>query len=57
MRKFERISFKQFKKEISDDIKAITNLNGTADFMIKLGSMEIPFQKNLSFWLMIDDER
>ena len=42
-------SQKSVKKEISDDIKAITSLNGTADFMIKLGSMEIPFQKNLSF--------
>ncbi len=43
------LSQKSVKKEISDDIKAITNVKGTADFMIKIGSMEIPFQKNLVF--------
>ena len=42
-------SQKSVKKEIGDDIKAITSVKGTADFMIKIGSMEIPFQKNLSF--------
>ena len=35
--------------EIGEDIKAITNTKGTANFMIKIGSLEIPFQKNLSF--------
>ena len=43
------INQKSVKKEIGEDIKAITNLKGTADFMIKIGSMEIPFQKNLAF--------
>ncbi len=43
------LSQKSVKKEIGDDIKAITNVNGTAYFMIKLGSLEIPFEKKIAF--------
>ncbi len=43
------LSQKSVKKEIGDDIKAITNTKGTATFMIKIGSLEIPFQKKLEF--------
>lgn len=40
---------KSVTKEIGEDIKAITVLKGTADFMIKAGPLEIPFNKKISF--------
>lgn len=40
---------KSVTKEIGEDIKAITVLMGTADFMIKAGPLEIPFNKKISF--------
>ena len=43
------LSQKSVKKEIGEDIKAITVIKGTVDLMIKLGSMEIPFQRKVSF--------
>ena len=43
------LSQKSVKKELGDDIKGITQIKGTADLMIKIGSMEIPFQKKVAF--------
>ena len=43
------LSQKSVKKEIGEDIKAITVIKGTVDLMIKIGSMEIPFQRKVSF--------
>ena len=43
------LSQKSVKKELGEDIKAITQIKGTADLMIKIGSMEIPFQRKVSF--------
>ena len=43
------LSQKSVKKELGEDIKAITQIKGTADLMIKIGSMEIPFQRKVAF--------
>ena len=43
------LSQKSVKKELGEDIKAITVIKGTVDLMIKIGSMEIPFQRKVSF--------
>lgn len=43
------LSHKSVKKELGDDIKGITQITGTAILMIKIGSMEVPFQKKVSF--------
>lgn len=43
------LSQKSVKKELGEDIKAITVIKGTVDLMIKLGSLEIPFQRKVSF--------
>ncbi len=43
------LSQKSVKKEIGEDIKALTVIKGSVDLMIKLGSMEIPFQRKVSF--------
>lgn len=43
------LSKKSVKKELGEDIKAITVIKGTVDLMIKIGSMEIPFQRKVSF--------
>ncbi len=43
------LSKKSVKKEMGDDIKGITVVKGIADMMIKIGSMEIPFQRKVSF--------
>ena len=40
---------KSVVKEVGEDIKAITVLKGTADFMILAGPMEIPFSKKINF--------
>ncbi len=40
---------KSVVKEVGEDIKAITVIKGTADFMILAGPMEIPFSKNINF--------
>ena len=43
------LSQKSVKKELGEDIKAITVIKGTVELMIKIGSMEIPFQRKVSF--------
>ena len=43
------LSQKSVKKELGEDIKAITVIKGTVDLMIKIGSMEIPFQRKVAF--------
>ncbi len=43
------LSQKSVKKEIGEDIKAITVIKGTVDYMIKYGAIEIPFQRKISF--------
>ena len=43
------LSKKSVKKEFGEDIKGITVVKGTVDLMIKIGSMEIPFQRKVSF--------
>lgn len=43
------LSQKSVKKEIGEDIKAITVIKGTVDYMIKYGAIEIPFQRKVAF--------
>lgn len=43
------LSKKSVKKELGEDIKGITVVKGTVDLIIKLGSMEIPLQRKVSF--------
>lgn len=43
------LSKKSVKKEIGEDIKAITVIKGTVDLMFKVGSFEIPFTKTVHF--------
>lgn len=43
------LSQKDVNSALADDIKAISSIKGTANLILKMGALEVPFEKKLSF--------